>query len=252
LSVLCMCFFVVGVVYCVDWGNTLLHEVDFYTNNVGVLFCSYAAVISMAWVYNVEIVVAKIGFKSYCIFASTFHVSYIVFVFLGLGISGKLGATICLTGLIMSCIFSVSISYYFATARSIHGEVLTPSEKLWWLLLGNIETTRGDFNLVVAGEKQWWTLASITVVWSILMKYIIPVSLVALIANVLTRKGTWLREESGAPMGYSIIGASLTAIFIFGSMILGVVFPQAMDWLRPENDYCMVETGKTQEPKDIP
>lgn len=218
----------ISVFYSFDNGLTALDSVDYYVNNILMVFVGLMECVAVGWVYDIEQQSGQIGQKSVFIFAASWVIGTIT--------AAVLTATVTLSG---GDIYSGALGVPIGAGIVLLGTILAyayaeePAEesKAYWLFLHNPEALRADLNTVVGHGDN----TKIPFVWSLLMKYFLPQLLTSLLVINVDTLATDNGYE-GYPVGYQILGILASCIPIV-MCILAMAYPKCMEpWMRPETE----------------
>eukprot|EP00918_Siedleckia_nematoides_P045385 GHVU01099303.1.p1 GENE.GHVU01099303.1~~GHVU01099303.1.p1 ORF type:complete len:638 (-),score=126.77 GHVU01099303.1:956-2869(-) len=231
VGIIASCGFLIGLVFAMDFGSVFMDEIDHFANNFALLALGLGECIGAGWVYNYEIVVDKVGAKAHYTMAGLYLGGVALFSMIGFletSYGYIHGTVLCFT-----CgILGLSVPWCIVSKTDSQGNVLTNKEKAWWLYLGGVETLRNYLNHVTARGWKWYHCASFTIVWSVLVKFFIPIALIVLTGNTLFQKDGWVRA---APVWTTAVGAAIVIGFVILPILLCVCHPVTVEWMLPRS-----------------
>eukprot|EP00923_Selenidium_pygospionis_P040553 GHVN01069972.1.p1 GENE.GHVN01069972.1~~GHVN01069972.1.p1 ORF type:complete len:394 (+),score=15.13 GHVN01069972.1:668-1849(+) len=245
----CGGFWLISLIYCADFGATLLDEVDYYCSNLGLLFCGLFNSLSFGWVYNGDVAIAKVGVPAYLTSGVTLVVGAMMGTIFALLIpAGNYIGPILLVSIILCGQFAAP---FIAKDVDDEGNRMSFSTKLYWTSIGSMEQTRAEINDIAHKDMAWWTLGPLTVVWGFLVKYVNVVVLTFLIGNLTLRADFWLRP--GVPEAFTVLG--LLGILVGGILpcFLAACLPWLFEPITPERalDYVRKKANQNASGKDL-
>eukprot|EP00923_Selenidium_pygospionis_P046263 GHVN01079763.1.p1 GENE.GHVN01079763.1~~GHVN01079763.1.p1 ORF type:complete len:714 (+),score=66.80 GHVN01079763.1:496-2637(+) len=254
-GIVCATFWAIGLIYCADFGATLLDEVDFYVNNLGLLLLGLLNAVAVGWVFNAEVSMSKVGTTPILVGGMTWLLGSLLGTMVALLVSPSglyLGPSI----MFLFYAGGTFCTPFLANEKDDEGNVLSFKEKLWWCTIGNLETTRAVLNDITAKDAKWYTFAPFSIVWTLLIKYLITGALVFLIGNLVLREAFWIR--SGDPLYIPAVYSALAAIgmFVLGIIPvgLGLIFPYLFEPIVPVrqlNYYAAQKATKGDHSTDL-
>ncbi|CAM9319341.1 unnamed protein product [Chrysoparadoxa australica] len=221
----------IGCLFSFDIGLYILDVVDYFVNNLAMLFVGLCEVTAAGWLYNVNEQKEQIGAKAVWLHAFTMILStfaaILATVFVDRDMLGGYTPVI-----LAAPLFVVVYAIGAAIALKIADEPHSRESKKYHLFLHNPEKLREELNThITSGGNHM----SIPFVWSLLMKYVLPPMLVILLSvnihNLASNSG-----YGGYNPTYQLIGGLVCGIP--GLMVLFfAVFPGPMEaFLPPEGE----------------
>eukprot|EP01068_Selenidium_serpulae_P010594 Selendium_serpulae@DN5497_c0_g1_i1.p1 len=220
VAVICASFWLVGLIYCGDYGASLLDEVDYYVNNLGLLLMGLLNCLTIGWVFNADVAIRKVGLTAYL---------WNAVLWLGGTVAGTaiaiwckpayIGAIIMLVSWIASFVFS----YFMISETDCNGDVLSFKEKMYWMTIGNFEETKREINSY-CGKGQWYHFASFSTAWVVITRYVSSAALIFLIGNNIFRPQFWNRT-SIAPLWLTLIAILALVVMGLVPIVVGAMIP---------------------------
>jgi len=231
--------FLTSLCYCHDAGYNLMETIDYYINVV-MLFVGICETLAACWAFRMEETIIVCGFlPTFLLFCSIFFSSLLA------AVGGFIGGSIT-AGITLGCLSALGFftaSLYFLKTRGTME--LGYKDKLYELLLGNVEYLRFRFNrgshddLMTAQTQKWYRVIPRSWSWNI--KFGVPPILILLLFNILCAEvdnddGGQHEEVQfgtfrGLATGYQAIGmfvASFGIVMVF----LGLACPQLFEGLE--------------------
>jgi solute carrier family 6 GABA transporter-like protein 1 len=220
----CISACLVGILYTTHFALPLLDSIDWYLNNVAMIFVGFMEVTSVGWVYAIEEQFDEVGYYATLTYNLGWLAGTIAAVTIGLRVPSEdaggwiavfVGLTIVGAGILAS--------YLIAEFPS------DPATSVWyWLCLHNPEAFRFDANGVVAADGG----LAIPFLWGLLVKYFLPPLLLVLWA-------IGLDANFGAYAGYDAefqwAGALVSLLSVL-FILIGLVSPDAYISAMPAPD----------------
>jgi len=227
-----VCSFAVlcGLPYCTDAALILLDVVDYYINFV-VLFVGFLESFSASWLYKIDGQCQRLGLRATVCFLLNFNMAVVAGASAAFSIGGSTGTSVGILFAVGFGVVGMTLSLVMIEKRDgVH-----ESELVWDLFFGNVEQLRTDLNNVVASEKQW----RVPFIWSFLIKFLIPPTLLILIFNSLAEETPLGKPKFGNyadyAWGYQFIGIAISLVALI-IVSVGVIFPQVFSCLAPLDD----------------
>eukprot|EP00918_Siedleckia_nematoides_P004790 GHVU01010634.1.p1 GENE.GHVU01010634.1~~GHVU01010634.1.p1 ORF type:complete len:702 (-),score=117.46 GHVU01010634.1:1555-3660(-) len=242
VAIVCVIGLVFGVVFAMDFGQILMDEIDHFVNNIGLLLNGLIESIAFAWVLESQCVIDKVGAAAHYTLGGIYLGGVFLFSFIAF-METKYGY---IHGPVLCCVFALLgllIAYFCCSKTTKDGETLSNKDKAWWLYLGNVETTRNYLNSICANGWKWYTLAPLSILWSVFIKFLVPPLLIVLVGNTAFQRAGWVRT---APLWTTIVGGIIVGLLLILPIFMAACYPPAVEWmipntllpsLYPEHDY---------------
>ena len=216
VGVLCVTGFMIGMVYITEVGLYAIDAVDYFLNNIAIVFTGMMECVGAAFFYKFHEVKHRVGLQSIVAFDAFFSVGLLVGAGVGFGVNPIVGVLLGL-GLILLGL---------AIALFVGKKDLSYSEKLWWILLGNIESLRSDINATdIKGHLR------MPFIWSLTIKFINIPALFLMLCIPFSQ----MNQEGRVPTAYRWLGiATVVLSLIF--VAFGLVLPRWFEWSMPPNE----------------
>ncbi|KAH0488335.1 MAG: hypothetical protein KVP17_001140 [Porospora cf. gigantea B] len=223
LAVMCGMFFTWHLVLCTSVGGHIIDALDHFN---GVLlmqsFCLWEA-LSFGFLFLKDEVVHHVGSTAHW----TLFASVSILPFTGFCIGG--GASSDWKTVVNYCTWATCLAVAGISFFLVESDLSAP-DRAWWLYIGNTERLRSNLNLRCCTGT-----IRIPLLWSLFIKFVIPVLLCFLLAQTVTsdsEMGRYGGAEGPYPHTILLIGGA-TSLVGLALILVGCVSPHLMVPLLP-------------------
>lgn len=249
-GVMCTIGFLLGFPYLTNKGMHLLDVADFYLLQFGGVFIGLSESLAAAWLYGAPRQIEELGSLAVCTFDGIFAVAVSILFGILFGAPGVKWATgVAVTLCVLLLILAVVLSMFFAQRHQTKKGVQTMwTSNLYWLTIGNVEELRKELNKEIEDVTlcciKWPAICSqVTILWSVLMKYLVPLALIALLSQ------QFAEGQFGFYGGYPLSIQSIGLVFsLIGVALVFIAFaaPQLFDFaMANPTESCGESTKST-------
>lgn len=231
VSLVCLSGFALSAAFCLNVGDHLVDAFGSYFR-IMILFLAFATAFTVGWMHRFEASCHTCGRAAVILLMCTVFVPTLIVCFAWCHLAPE--STEC-SPVIIACttyvpMLIVGAIVTFLVQRVTGNLALTPQERIWELLVGNVECLRDKINYCAGADldKVKWYQA-VPFVWSVITKFVIPPALLLLLRHSVFAKDSNGRTAIGhyqnLPLQYQLVGGSLPVLALLFS-IAGAIFPE--------------------------